>query len=92
MQSARNRPDSRYPYPLVVIEWEDSQRPVGAWQWIDEYELPNSVLCLSVGFLIARTKDAIALAPNLGDLAQERAQASGIIRIPVSAVRSQIEL
>lgn len=88
----KTRKDIKSPYPLVAIEWEDSQRPLGAWQWVDEYQLPESVVCLSVGFLIAKTKEAIALAPNLGDLAQARAQASGIIMIPMSAVRSQIEL
>ena len=30
----------------------------------------------------------IALAPNLGDVDRERCQASGIIRIPKSAVRN----
>jgi len=71
----------------VRVEWEDSARPIGAWQWIDDYELPRIVDCISVGYLIADTKQALALAPNLGDLDQERMQASGIIRIPRSAVR-----
>lgn len=75
------------PYRLVQVEWEDSARPIGAWQWVDEYELPEIVPCISVGFLIAETKKAIALAPNLGDVGRERVQASGILRIPRSAVR-----
>jgi hypothetical protein len=79
-------------FRLVRVEWEDSIRPVSAWQWIDEYEAPQTVRCVSVGFLIARTKAAIALAPNLGDMLQERVQASGIIRIPRSAVRKLCEL
>ena len=86
------RPDEKSPYPLVMIEWEDSQRPLAPWQWVDEYDLPDAVLCVSVGFLIAKTKDALALAPNLGDLTQERIQASGIIRIPTSAVRRRVDL
>jgi hypothetical protein len=85
-------PPNRRPFPLLAIEWEDSQRPIGAWQWVDEYTLPDVVMCVSVGFLISKTKDAIALAPNLGDLEQERLQASGIIRIPTSAIRRQVEL
>jgi hypothetical protein len=55
-------------YPLVLIEWEDSQRPLSPWQWVDEYSLPDAVRCLSVGFLIAKTKAALALSPNLGDI------------------------
>lgn len=84
-KAARNvRPE--VPYPLVIVEWEDSARPVPAWQWLDDYELPETIRCLSVGYLIAQTASAIALAPNLGDLAQSRAQACGIIRIPQRAV------
>ena len=74
-------------YKIVRVEWEDSCRPVSEWQWIDDYSAPETVRCLSVGFLIAKTKTAIALAPNLGDLDKEQQQASGIIRIPRSAVR-----
>ena len=54
---------------------------------IADYSLPDAVDCLSVGFLIAKTETAIALAPNLGDLDQDRKQACGIIRIPASAIR-----
>jgi len=78
------RPSS--PYPLLLVEWEDSARPVSSWQWIEDYELPKTVTCLSVGYLIAETHNAIALAPNLGDIAQIKTQACGIIRIPLRAI------
>lgn len=74
-------------FRLVKVEWEDSARPISAWQWVDEYEIPEIVCCISVGYLIAQTQDAIALAPNLGDVGNERVQASGILRIPNSAIR-----
>jgi hypothetical protein len=80
------------PYKLLCVEWEDSARPVSAWQWIDDYEIPHTVRCVSVGFLIAETAEALALAPNLGDTTRERTQASGIIRIPRSAVRRMRKL
>ena len=80
------------PYRLVMLEWEDSARPIEAWQWVDEYEIPDIVRCISVGFLIAETEEALAVAPNLGDVTKERTQASGIIRIPRTAVRSMTEL
>jgi hypothetical protein len=76
----RARPTS--PFPLVLVEWEDSARPIPSWQWIEDYEMPSTISCLSVGYLIAETEKAIALAPNLGDIAQPKAQACGIIRIP----------
>jgi hypothetical protein len=74
------RPTVRF--PLLMVEWEDSARPIPTWQWIEDYEVPETIRCLSVGYVIAKTKNAIALAPNLGDLAQPKAQACGIIRIP----------
>lgn len=80
------------PYRLVMLEWEDSAQPVDQWQWVDDYKAPEIVKCVSVGFLIAETKRAFALAPNLGDITRERVQASGIMRIPRSAVRRVVAL
>jgi hypothetical protein len=87
LSRSRRKPDVSY--RLVLVEWEDSARPIGAWQWIEDYQIPEIVGCISVGYLIAETKRAIALAPNLGDIGRERVQA---IRIPHSAVRRMIEL
>ncbi len=90
MSRARSNPS--IPYPLVRVEWEDSARPIEAWQWIEDYAIPEIVSCISVGYLIAKTKEAIALAPNLGDVQSSRIQASGIIRIPQRSVRRTVEL
>jgi len=84
------RPKS--PYKLVLIEWDDSARPIPQWQWVDDYQIPEVVRCFSVGYLIAETKEALAVAPNLGDTTSERIQASGIIRVPRSSVRRIIDL
>lgn len=75
------------PYDLVIVEWEDSSQPVSGWQWVDDYEVPETVGCVSVGYLIARTEDAVAIAPNLGDVRRSKIQASGIIRIPACAIK-----
>lgn len=80
------------PYRLVLVEWEDSARPVPSWEWIDNYRVPDVISCLSVGYLIADEKTAIALAPNLGDVGSEPLQASGILRVPRSAVRKIVDL
>jgi hypothetical protein len=80
------------PYKLVMLEWEDSAQPIDGWQWVDDYRVPEIVKCVSVGFLIAETKKAYALAPNVGDIGRERIQASGIIRIPRSAVLKVVRL
>jgi hypothetical protein len=89
-QSTTARPKT--PYKLVLVEWEDSAQPISKWQWTDEYEIPEIVTCVSVGYLISETKAALAIAPNLGDVRRERVQASGIIRIPRSAVRRIVKL
>lgn len=89
--AANQRPSLARPetsYRLILVEWEDSARPIPAWQWADEYQVPETVTCISVGYLIAETDGALAVAPNLGDLGRERVQASGIIRIPRTSVRS----
>jgi len=86
MNRKPKRVESPVPYRLVMLEWEDSAQPIDGWQWVDDYQVPEIVKCVSVGFLIAETKNAVALAPNIGDVGRERVQASGIIRIPRSAV------
>lgn len=86
MREARHRRPA-IPYRLVLVEWEDSARPISSWEWVENYELPKIVKCISVGYLIADSKRAIALAPNLGDIEQDQIQASGILRVPRSAVR-----
>jgi hypothetical protein len=75
-----------------MIEWEDSARPTSAWQWADEYEVPEIVECVSVGYLIAKTDRALAIAANLGDVSRDRIQASGIIHVPACSVRRIIDL
>jgi len=79
-------------FKIVKVEWEDSSQPISAWQWVDDYQIPEAVRCISVGFLIADTKRSLAIAPNLGDVEKDRVQASGIIRIPRSAIRNIAEL
>jgi hypothetical protein len=77
---------------IVKVEWEDSCQPISHWQWAQDYQLPEVVRCISVGFLISKSENAIALAPNIGHPDQERYQASGIIRIPKSAIRKMVVL
>lgn len=82
----------RVPYRLVLVEWEDSARPISAWQWVDEYQAPDAIMCISVGYVIVSNRRTLAIAQNFGDMEQERVQVSGIIRIPQSSVRRMIDL
>ncbi len=74
------------PPPLVLLEWEDSARPVPAWQFLDDINDTAVVRCQSVGFLIYDGEDTKVLAPNVGEIGTEEAQASGVIRIPTRCV------
>ena len=80
------------PYRLVLLEWTDSSQPVSAWDWAENYKTPETILCVSVGYLIGDTPEAVALAPNIGDVGHEITQASGIICIPRCAIRRVADL
>ena len=72
--------------PLVIVEWEDSARPVAEWRHLSDITEPEIVKCRSVGFLIHDGKHVKALAPNIGDYGTENAQACGVIRIPTRCI------
>jgi hypothetical protein len=74
-------------HKLVVVEWVDSAQPLPSWRLLDDAPEPEIIVCLSVGWVIAKTKKVLMLAPNLGDIESGgTAQASGFIRIPTAAV------
>ena len=80
--------------PLVLVEWEDSARPIPAWLWLaDDHDLGRIVKCRSVGWLVHDDEHVKALAPNLGDVDDEDSrQASGVIRIPTRCVTRLVRL
>ena len=79
--------------PLVMVEWEDSARPVPDWTYLADF--PASVIrcvhCVSVGWLI-HDGDVKALSPNMGDIGSENMQVSGVIRIPARCIVRIVEL
>ncbi len=75
-----------------MIEWEDSRQPKSAWQWLSDFDTPEIVRCISIGFLIYNGKDAKVLAPNIGDHDNEEPQVSGVIQIPTRCVTRMVEL
>ena len=83
--------DSALP-PLVLIEWEDSAQPVPDWQYLADIGECEIVRCQSVGFLIHDGEHVKALAPNVGDLGDKHAQASGLMRIPARCVTRIVPL
>lgn len=69
-------------YKIVKIEWQDSCQPVCEWQWLNKYPEPTITKCVSVGFLIAETKYAVAIALSIADINTDHAQTNGVMRIP----------
>jgi hypothetical protein len=74
---------------LILVEWEDSVRPLPDWCHLDDLPALEIVQCVSVGFIVAETNRVLMLAPNLGDVGTGNAQASGCIRIPKSGITMQ---
>ena len=62
---------------LVLVEWQDSRQASRAWQWTDEAGQPEPVRCLTVGWLLKETVDALLVAQSLGDVTRGRMQFSG---------------
>ena len=79
--------------PLVLVEWEDSAQPIPRWIHLSEFKPGGAVSCVSVGWLIQSDEKVKVLAPNMGEIEDaEQIQASGIIRIPTSAVTRIVHL
>lgn len=65
---------------LVMVQWEDSSQPSGAWVHLADITPSKPISCVSVGWMVFKG-DMIGLAQNMGDIRNENAQASGIMRI-----------
>ena len=51
---------------IVLIKWEDSRVPRNNWEWITEDLAPKCTSCISVGFIVSESDNAILLSPSLG--------------------------
>jgi hypothetical protein len=80
------------PFPLVLVEWEDSARPDAEWRHLEDIALGEAIQCKSVGFLVSDSKKTKALAPNIAEIGTPDAQASGIIRIPTRCIKRMTRL
>jgi hypothetical protein len=72
-------------FKLVKVEWEDSRQPIPEWQFLEGFETPDVVKCVTVGFLIRDGKKQKAICQNMGDYKQDM-QVSGVITIPSSCI------
>ena len=74
---------------LYIVEWVDSVQPVASWCALDDLPALAVIQCVSVGWLVAKNKKVIMLAPNLGGGDGVTQQGSGFIRIPVASIVSK---
>jgi hypothetical protein len=76
-----------------MVEWLDSRRPSGGWEWLSQYQSADACRCVSVGWLIHDGPDTKAVAPNIADFEDdENAQVSGVIHIPACAITRMVDL
>lgn len=74
-------------YRLVVIEWVDSAQPSAAWQFLEDLDAPQPILCKSIGWLVYDGDEVKALAQSIGDIAKESVQVAGVMKIPSCSIR-----
>ena len=66
---------------IVLIKWEDSRVPRNNWEWITEELTPKCTSCMSVGFIVAESDNAILLSPTIGHEEDGDRQMIGAITI-----------
>ena len=71
---------------LVSVMWVDSNQPVPKWQWLEDFEIDECPIIISVGYLIEQSARTVFIAPNRS--ASKPYQISGLIKIPIASIRS----
>jgi hypothetical protein len=77
---------------IVRVDWVDAVGGVRlGWRPVSKCKADNTTLCVSIGVLIERTKEAIVVLPHICHIASsgvpEWAQGDGEIAIPSSWVK-----
>jgi hypothetical protein len=81
------RNKSRRVGDLVLCEWEDSHHRPG---WTSEKSDARPLICQSVGWLIADTKDVKVLSANI--TCEDEKQRCGDMTIPQRCIRRLVRL
>jgi hypothetical protein len=82
----------KIPYRLVRVDWEDSGSDDNRWHRTDNREKPQAMMCVSVGYLIAKTKHTIQITANFSGVRGTATHLASAWDIPRSAVRSITDL
>lgn len=72
---------------LVLVDWIDSYGAAANWQSIENYS-PSPMRCQSVGWIVSKNKDSIAVVPHLSEKGHPDVpqQGCGDMTIPKSAI------
>lgn len=73
-------------WPLVKITWIDSCEPYTGWQRIRSLTPPDSLECVSVGYLVDNGDKTKTIAPHITNPPDENAQGCGIMVIPTASI------
>lgn len=77
---------------MVLIEWVDSHGATAGWQALEDFQC-TALHITTVGFVVAETADAIAVAGSYAEETPETLeQANGVITIPKQAIISSESL
>jgi len=79
---------------LVLIEWEDSYNKSNNWELISQMEIPQRMICVSVGWIVKETKYNILIIPHISDIYNKNSLGTGLgsLIIPKSAIVKQRKL
>lgn len=73
---------------IVYVEWVDSVQPQPSWRQFDDlsdFDLAPCI-CVSIGWVIRETDDALSLAISLSDEGTDSMAVSGLATIPKTAI------
>ena len=73
---------------LIKVTWEDSRNPAAGWRFLKGLETPGICLCVTVGYLVKKTKKKLVLAQSL----TRDNQVNGLTTIPRRCVIESVDL
>jgi len=72
---------------ILLIEWLDSKGITSQWEYLDDAEPMKPDECLSVGFLLEKTREYVTIAQSVGET-----QVIGRTTIPCCSIKGIKEL
>ena len=79
---------------LYIIKWIDSYNSPSTWEKISEMQKPQSMICISVGWIEKESKTNIIIIPHISDIdnKENKGHGCGSMTIPKSAILKRSKL